>query len=159
MITVDMDVVRDRVVQLAGEVQLHAVGEVSAVRKLQAQDGVAGRGDGREHSRVGGGAGVRLNIGVFSTEERLCAVDRELLRDVDVFASAVVTASGVTLGVLVCQHGALRLQDGARDEVLARDHLEVVTLAPELLLEYGSDLRVDDVEGIVECGCLLRGTG
>src|SRR5690606_19300578 len=38
--------VGDRVVELAGEVELHAVGEVAAVGELQPQDGVSGGGDG-----------------------------------------------------------------------------------------------------------------
>jgi hypothetical protein len=40
---VRVDAVRDRVVELAGEVELHAMGEVAAVGELEAQDGVAGR--------------------------------------------------------------------------------------------------------------------
>ena len=49
----------------------------------------------------------------------LARVDRDVLRDVDLLAAAVVAAAGVALGVLVGEHGALRLQHGARDEVLA----------------------------------------
>src|SRR6478735_2144357 len=49
----------------------------------------------------------------------------------------------VALGVLVGQHGALRLQDGPRDEVLAGDHLERALLAGQLPVQDGGDLRVD----------------
>ena len=103
------DVVGDDVVQLAGEVQPHAVGEVAAVGEVEAEDGVAGL-EQRGHRRgVGLRARVRLHVGVLGAEQRLDPVDRQLLDDVDVLAAAVVAAARVALGVLVGQHRALRL--------------------------------------------------
>ena len=109
------------------------MGEVPAVGEFQAEDGVAGSGNRGEDRGVGGGAGVRLHVGELGAEEGLGPIDRELLCDVDVFASAVVAASRVALRVLVGEHGPLRLEHGARHEVLAGDHLEVVALAAEFL--------------------------
>src|SRR5690606_26099300 len=83
-------------------------------------------------------------------EQRPGAGDREVLRDVDLLAAAVVPTARVALGVLVGEHGALRLQDGARDEVLGRDHLEGVALARELAVEDGRDLGVELGERGVE---------
>ena len=88
-------------------------------------------------------ARVRLHVRVLGAEQALRALDRERLGDVDVLAAAVVAAAGVALGVLVREHGALGLQHRDGNEVLARDHLEVVALAPELELENLGDLGVD----------------
>ena len=106
----------------------------------------------RQHGRVGGGARVRLHVRVLGAEQRLRALDGERLGDVDVLAAAVVAAAGVALGVLVREHGALRLQHRDGNEVLARDHLEVVALATELELEHLGDLGIDLGEGGIEDG-------
>ena len=129
-------------VQLAGEVDPHAVREVAAVRQLEAEDLVARVDQRVQHGGVGRRARVRLDVGVLGAEQRLGAGDRDGLRDVDLLAAAVVAAAGVALGVLVGEHGALRLQDRAGHEVLARDHLERALLAGELTVEDGGDLRV-----------------
>ena len=145
-----VDAVGVRLVELAREVQLHAVGEVAAVGELEAEDAVAGRRDRGQHRGVGGGARVRLHVRVRGAEQALGALDRERLGDVDELAAAVVAAAGVALGVLVGEHGALRFEHGARHEVLARDHLERAALAAELLLEGRGDLGIDGFEGRVE---------
>ena len=95
---------------------------------------------------------MRLHVGVRGAEERLGARDCERLRDVDELAAAVVAASGVALGVLVGEHGALRFENGAGNEVLARDHLEGVALATELGVQNRRDLGVDLRQGRVELG-------
>jgi len=72
--------------------------------------------------------------------------------DIAELAAAVVAAAGVSLRVLVGQHRALRLEHGARHEVLARDHLEGAALAAELLLERCGDLGIDLGERGIEQG-------
>ena len=46
---------------------------------------------------------MRLDIGVLCAEKRLCSVDGKLLNDIDIFAAAVISRTGVTLGVFVGQ--------------------------------------------------------
>ena len=116
----------------------------------QAHDRVA-RGQQRVEDRgVRLRARVRLHVDVLGAEELLGAVDRELLGDVDVLAAAVVALAGVTLGVLVRQHGALRLEHGLRHEVLAGDHLQRALLTVELVGQDGRDLGIHLGEGAVE---------
>lgn len=79
----------------------------------------------------------------LGAEESLRPLDREGLRDVDLFAAAVVPASGVALGVLVREHRALRLQDRDGHEVLRGDHLEEGLLARQLAIQDLGDLGVD----------------
>jgi hypothetical protein len=93
---------------------------------------------------------VRLDVRELGAEQRLGALDGELLGDVHLFAAAVVAAAGVALGVLVRQHGALRLQHRDGNEVLRGDHLEVAALTLELALENLRDLGVDLGERGVE---------
>ena len=124
--------------------------EVATVREREAEDRVARLQQRVVDGRVGLRAGVRLHVGVLGAEQLLGAVDRELLAHVDVLAAAVVAPARVALGVLVREHRALRLEHGARNEVLRRDHLERVLLARELGVQHGGDLGVDLAERAVE---------
>ncbi len=76
---------------------------MAAVRQAEGEDGVAGAqqdGVGGEH---GGGAGVRLHVGVFGAEQRLGALHGEPFGHVDDLTAAVVPVARVALGVLVGQ--------------------------------------------------------
>ena len=151
-VVVFLDLVGGDLVELAGEVELHAVGQVAAVGQGEAQDLVA-RGDhGGERGGVGLRAGVRLDVGVLGAEQGLDAVDGELLGDVDVFAAAVVAAARVALGVLVGQDRALGLHHGARREVLGGDHLEGAALAAKFLGEDGGDFGIEFGQRLVADG-------
>ena len=142
--------VRHNVVQLAGDVQLHAVGQVATVCQGQTHDGVAGVQQCVHDGVVRLRTGVRLNVGVLSTEELLHAGNSEGLNDVNEFAAAVVAAAGVTLSVLVGQHRALAFEDGTGDEVLGCNHLEGVLLALALQLNGFCNFGVKVGEGHLE---------
>ena len=137
------DAVRLDLVELAGEVELHAVCEVTAVREIEAHDLVAGVDQCHQHCGVGLRTCMRLDVGELGAEELLGAVAREVLHDVDVLAAAVVATTRVSLGVLVGQHAALSLQHRAGHEVLGRDHLEGVALTAELTRQRLGDLGVE----------------
>src|SRR4029077_12062704 len=97
---------------------LQPVRQVAAVRELEREDGVAGieRSEVDGHVRLR--ARMRLDIRVLRAEERLRAVDRELLDLVDDLAAAVVAPAGVALGILVRRNTADRFEDRRPREVL-----------------------------------------
>ena len=136
------DLVRDDVVEPAGEVDLHAVRQVPAVGQVQAHDGVARTDQGVHHRGVGLRAGVRLDVRVPGAEQGLDPVDRELFDHVNVLAAAVVALARVALGVLVRQHRTLRLHDGPGGVVLRGDHFQAVALAGQLGVDLRRDLRI-----------------
>ena len=76
--------------ETAGEVDRAAVGEMTAVGEIHAEQGVAGLHDGEIGGHVGLRAGMGLHVGVAASEELLRAVDGQILGDVHVFAAAVV---------------------------------------------------------------------
>jgi hypothetical protein len=96
---------------------------------------------------------VRLNVGVSSTEELLCAFDGEAFSHVNEFTTTVVALARVALCVLVGEDGTLRFQNGTRNEVLGRNHLKKVSLTAEFILQncsnLGINLREGGVEGVV----------
>ena len=134
--------VADHAVELAGEVELVAVGQVAAVRQVQAQDGVAGIHQRHVGRGVGLRAGVRLHVGVFRPEDLLGAVARQVLHHVGELASAVVALARIALGVLVGEDGGGRLQHRAADKVLRGNHLQPLVLAHDLMLDLAGNFRV-----------------
>ena len=90
---------------------------------------------------------------MLGAEQRLRAVDRELLDLVDDLAAAVVALARIALGVLVRRHRADRLEHGRPGEVLGRDQLDLAALALELAPEQLGDLRVDVVEARASVSC------
>ncbi len=124
--------------------------EVPAVGEREPHDRVAGLQERVVDGGVGLRPGVRLHVGVLGAEQRLGAVDRELLGDVDPLAAAVVAPAGVALGVLVGEHRPLAFEHRAGHEVLGGDHLQRVLLAGELPAQRFGDLGVDLGEGAVE---------
>ena len=120
------------------------------MRQGEPHQAVAGLQQRVVDGRVGRRAGVRLDVRVLGAEQRLRAVDRELLDHVDVLAAAVVALAGIALGVLVREHAALALEHGLRHEVLRGDHLQRALLALELVADGLGDLGVDLGERALE---------
>jgi hypothetical protein len=91
---------------------------------------------------------MRLHVGVGRAKEALGAFDGEALGDVDELAAAVIALTRVALGVLIGEHRALNLENGARHKVFARNHLESVALTAQLTREHGGNLGINNVERI-----------
>ena len=136
-------VVGDRLIQPSRHVRLAAVREVAAVIQRQAEEAVPRLKQRVIHRRVGLRPGVRLHVGVLRAEQRLGAVDRQLLGHVHPLAAAVVAAPRIPLGVLVREHRALAFEHRSRREVLGGDQAQRALLALQLALQHFGDLGVD----------------
>jgi hypothetical protein len=132
----------DCTIVLTREVQAHAVGEVATVGQGQAQNRVTDVRHRHQRGRVGLSSRVGLDIDVVATENLLGALDRERLGDVHKLTAAVVAATRVALRILVREDRALRLQNGARNEVLRGDHLEGAALTLQFGVQHCLDLGV-----------------
>ena len=147
LIIVDAAVLRthpvlDRVEPLAGLVRRRAMRQMPARGEVHAKDRVAGLQQRREHTLIGLTAGIRLHIGKVADEKRLRPVDGKVFGHIDELATAVIAPSGVALGILVRQHGPLRLHHRAADDVLRRDQLDLIALAGQFAGDRAEKLRV-----------------
>ena len=134
-VTVRIHLVRGNVVELAGHVDLHPVGQVTTVCQGQSHQGVTGLHERSHHCGVGLGTRVGLHVGVLGTEQLGGAIASQVLHHVHEFTTAVVATARITLGVLVGEHGALRLEDRTRCEILGGDHFQRGALPPQFLLD------------------------
>ena len=120
-------------VQPAREIEPHPVREMATVGQVHAHDPVAGLEDAEVGDHVRLRTRVRLDVDVLGAgEEGERSVLGESLGDVNELAATVVALARQAFGVLVGEPGALRLHDGRRRVVLARDQLDLVVLAPPL---------------------------
>ncbi len=133
------DTVGDEVIEHAGDVQLHAVREMTAVGEVETEDGVTGLDRGKIDSEIGLTAGVRLHVDVLGAEKLLGAVAGEVFDLVDKLATAVIATAGIAFGIFVGKHAAGSLHDGGADVVFASDEFEAIVLASSFLVYSGPD--------------------
>ena len=134
------------VVELAGEIELVAVGEMAAIGEIEPKDGVPGLNQRHEGGGVGLGAGVRLHVGVLGAKELFGAVAGKVLNYIGVLAAAVIALARVAFGVLVGEDGPHGLKHGARDEVFTGNHLQAFMLAEHFILDLLGHLRIGSGE-------------
>ncbi len=112
-----------------------AVGQMAAVRQIEAQNRVARL----QHRRIGRGvglrAGVRLHVDMLAAEDLLGPVARQILHHVGVFAAAVVAPPRIALGVFIGKYRAGRLKHRLGDKVFAGNHLQPLVLAESFLVK------------------------
>ena len=120
---------------------------MAARREIEAHERVARLHQRHERALIGLAAGIGLNVGEPAVEQLAGALDRQLLRDVDELAAAVIAPARIAFRVFVGQHRALRLEHRARDDILRGDELDLVALAAELELDRPGDFRIGRGEG------------
>src|SRR5208282_1683617 len=80
--------------------------------------------------------------GEAAAEQPCRPLDRQPFGDVDELAAAVIALPRQALGVFVGEDRPLRLEDGAADDVLRGDQLDLVTLAPQFAENGVGDLGI-----------------
>ncbi len=156
-VIIGADAVMNSVVEFAGEVQEHAVSQVTAVREVHGEEGIAWFHDGHEDGHVGLRACVGLDVGVLGSEELAGTFAGEVFDDVDMFAAAVIASSGVAFGVFIGQDGADGFLDGCGGVVFRGDEFQTFDLTSHLGLNGRENLGIDLFNGLVgREGCSHR---
>ena len=145
-----MESVRHCVEVAAADIDLRPVGQVATRPERHAENRITRMQSGEVDRLIRLRAGVWLHVRIARAEERLRAIDRELLGDVDEFAAAVVALSRIAFGVLVREHRALRMEHARARVVLRCDQLDVLFLASILLLDRAPDFLVIGIECVLE---------
>ena len=105
--------------------------QVTSVGKTKTHDPVLRVDQGSERGKVGSGSRVRLNVdspdlGV-EVERLEGSLSAQVLEDIDVLVTSVVSGTGKTLGVLVGKHGSVGFHDGQRGQVLSRSTTSTIS--------------------------------
>ena len=127
-----VDAIEAGVEVFPGNGRLGAVGQVTAVAQIHAEDGITRLEESEIHRNIRLRAGVRLDIRMLRAEELHCPVARKVLDLVDILAAAVVSRAGIALSIFICEMAAHGLHHGGRNKVLRCDKLYMVSLALEL---------------------------
>jgi len=123
------------------------VRQVPARCERHPENGVSRLQQRQEHCLVGLGPRMRLDVREAALEQLPGALDREPFGDIDELAPAVVTPTGITLGVFVGQHRALRGEHCPRDDILTGDQLDLPLLALALVFNRRGQLGISLEQG------------
>ena len=115
---------------------------MASMTQIHREQFVAGLQTGEIDRHVRATPRVRLHVRVLCSEQAFGPLDCQQFHRVDVFASPVPPAPGITFGVFVGQHGPLRLHHGRAGKVFAGDQLDILFLAPFLQLHSLGYLRI-----------------
>ena len=124
------------------QIDRRAVGEMAAGGEIEPHEGVARLHQRHEHFGIGRGAGMRLHIGERAAEQLGHPLDRQPFDDVDILAAAVIAPARQPFRILVGQHGALRLKDGAADDIFRCDQLDLMALAAQFQADRLGNFRI-----------------
>ena len=78
-----------------------SVRQVTAMRKIKAENRIARLQNRRIGRSVGLRAGVRLHVDVIAAEKLPRAIAGQVLHHIGILAAAVITASRITLGIFI----------------------------------------------------------
>ena len=97
-----------------------------------------------------------LHVGEGAIEQAAGALNRELLGDVDIFATTVIPAARITFRIFISQDRSLRLEHRTANDVFRGDQLNLLLLAFQFLANRFGDFRVSPGQSkIEEIGFLL----
>ena len=139
---VHVHAVGKEVIVPAGHVGGAAVGQMSAVAQVHAEDRVAQIQKTKIYRQIRLGAAVGLDVGVFGAEEPAGPVDGDLLHLIHIDASAVIALAGIAFGIFVGEDTAHGGHDRRGDDVLTGNQFNVLTLPGQLPAHGRADLRI-----------------
>src|ERR1700676_4417197 len=119
-----------------------AVSQMSAMRQIQSEDGVAGLQDARVRFHVGLRSRVRLHVRVLGSKKFLRPVARQVFDNVSVLASSVIPLAGIALSIFVGEYRTCSFEHGFADEILRGNQLQTFVLAASLVIDRCSDLWI-----------------
>ena len=108
--------------------------QVTALRQVHTQNGIARLQQSGVDREVSLGAGVRLYVSVISAEQLFCTVNRQLFNDINIFATAIVALARITFGIFIGQLRTLCLHNTRTGVVLGGDQFDVLFLTYFFLL-------------------------
>ena len=136
-------------VNLAARADRRAMRQMAAVREGHAEDSVAGLEHRRIHREIGLRSGMRLHVRVLGIEQFLGTIDRELLGNVNVLATAVIALAGIAFSVFVRQNRTLRREHARTCVVLGCDQLDMVFLTLSFVLDRRPQFRIEAFDGVL----------
>ena len=126
----------------AAEVDRAAVAEVATVVEVHTHEGVASLEACHKDSHVGLSTAVGLHVSPFSTIELLGTFDSDGLALVHYLATAIVTFSGIALGIFVGHDGTHGFHHLVTYEILRGNEFNAFGLTFSLLLDEVENLSI-----------------
>ena len=82
-----------------------AMRKMPAMRQRKAHDRISRLKKCKKHRQIGRGTAVRLYIGMLCAEKLFGTLPRDILHNVHILATAVITLAGKALGIFIRKRG------------------------------------------------------
>ena len=115
--------IEDGIVELAGEIDRGAVGEVATHAQIEAENGVSRLKAGKHDSRIRLSAAMGLDVSVFYPKYFFSPVDCELLTLVHNLTATIIPLAGVSFCVFIGHYIPHGLHDLLASKVFGCDEL------------------------------------
>ena len=129
-------------VLLAGKVYRAAVGQMPAMGKVHAQNGIANVQGGEIGGHVGLGAAMRLHIDKARAKQLFGPVAGQVFGHVHPFATAIIAFARVAFRIFIGHYRALGFHYRTAGKVFRSNQLQLVLLAFLFVLNCGKNFRV-----------------
>ena len=137
-----IQVVANRTIKDTGSIHMATVRKVASVVEVQTHERVTWFQHAEQHSGICLSTRVRLNIGKFSTEQLLYALNGNRLHLVNHFASAVVALAWITFSILVGEARTLSCHHLVAHIVLTGNEFHSLYLSLMFLLDERKNFDV-----------------
>ena len=135
--------IRDDPEKTAGKTHRTSVSEMPTLAQIHSEYSIARLEHSEKHGHIRLRARMRLNVYIVGMKQLLGAVLRQLLRNVNIFTTAIIPFPGVSFSVFVGQNGPLSFPYRPADKIFGCDQLQATPLAFFLLLNNLCYFRID----------------
>ena len=136
------DAIGNEIIVFAAHIDRGTVGQVPALGKIHAHDGIAQIQQRKIDGQVGLCAGVGLHVCILGTKQLAGTVNGNLLDLIHKLAAAVIAVTGITLGIFVGQYAAHSGHNGGGNNIFAGDQLNVLALAGQFAAHGGAQFGI-----------------
>ena len=126
----------------AGLVWSRTMGQVSAGGEAHAQDRITGFDERLKHRLIGLRPGIGLHIGIGAIVKFTNTLDGKLFGHINMFATAIITPTGIALGIFIGQHRALHLHHRLGNNIFRGNQLNLVFLARQFAAQNAGNIRI-----------------
>src|SRR5262245_40982069 len=118
------------------------VRQMTAMRKIHSENGVAVIACSQVDGHIGLASGMRLHVDVIGVEELLGAIDRRSFDDVGKFTSSIIAFARITFGIFIGEDRTGGLEHSFGNEVLRRNQFEPLMLPAGFVLNRSENFRI-----------------
>ena len=138
--------VRNRLVKLAGKIQIHSVSQMPPHGQIHGEKHITGLECGLVNGHIRLRTGVRLYIRILGSEQAFGPFNRQAFHHIHVLAAAIIPSSGIPFCIFVGEHRSGGFQNRSTGVVFGRNQLQAVVLSHSFILYRRPENRISGLQ-------------